>query len=36
VDGSRRVGGTGLVAGVRWVVRGKDAGSPRIRRYGGD
>ena len=23
-----------LVAGVRWVVRGKDAGSPRIRRYG--
>jgi hypothetical protein len=26
----------GLVVGVRWVVRGKDAGSVRIRRYGRD
>src|SRR5215207_3265591 len=26
-------GGTGLVVGVRWVVRGKDAGSVRIRGY---
>src|SRR4030095_5788422 len=25
------LGGTGLVAGVRWVVRGMDAGSVRIR-----
>jgi hypothetical protein len=26
----------GFVAGVRWVVRGKDAGSARIRGYGRD